>query len=121
MQDFPIRRNAGLLAAAMATQSAAAQLSAAMSTLTFALVTGVSRLLGLGPALTMVSSALTARVAGPMMDRVGRIPVLTVGYAAGAGGAGLLAVGSLRHWPVAALAGFVLFGVSAATAQLTRA
>jgi MFS family permease len=121
MQDFPIRRNAALLAAAMATQSAAAQLSAAMSTITFALVTGVSSLLGLGPALTMVSSALTAQAAGRMMDRGGRIPVLTAGYIAGAAGALLLAVGSAKHWPIAALAGFVLFGVAAATAQLTRA
>jgi hypothetical protein len=32
LQEFPIRRNSTLLAAAMATQSAAAQLSAAMST-----------------------------------------------------------------------------------------
>ena len=84
MQAFPIRRNATLLAAAMATQSAAAQLAAAMSTMTFALVIGSSSLLGLGPALTMVSSALTAQVAGRMMDRGGRIPVLASGYFAGA-------------------------------------
>src|SRR3954470_746149 len=121
MQEFPIRRNATLLAAAMATQSAAAQLSAAMSTLTFALVTGVSSLLGLGPALTMVASAITAQAAGRMMDRRGRIPVLAAGYVAGAVGAALLAVGSLRHSPFAALAGFVLFGVAVATSQLTRA
>src|SRR5689334_22522460 len=121
MQEFPIRRNAALLAGAMATQSAAAQLSAAMSTITFALVTGVSSLLGLGPALTMVSSALTAQAAGRLMDRTGRIPVLAGGYVAGATGAILLALGASKHWPVAALVGFVHFGVAAATAQLTRA
>jgi MFS family permease len=121
MEQFPIRRNATLLAGAMATQSAAAQLSAAMSTITFALVTGVSSLLGLGPALTMVSSALTAQAAGRLMDRTGRIPVLAGGYIAGAAGALLLALGVSRHWSIAALAGFVLFGVAAATAQLTRA
>jgi MFS family permease len=121
MQDFPIRRNAYLLAGAMATQSAAAQLAAAMSTITFALVTGISSLLGLGPALTMVSSALTAQVAGRMMDRGGRVPVLTAGYIAGATGALLLAFGTSNKWPVAALGGFVLFGVAAATSQLTRA
>src|ERR1043165_2642312 len=107
MQEFPIRRNATLLASAMATHSAAAQLSAAMSTLTFALVTGVSSLLGLGPALTLVSSALTAQVAGRRMDRAGRIPVLISGYIAGASGAMLLAIGSAKHWPIAAVAGFV--------------
>src|SRR3954471_119407 len=121
MHEFPIRRNATLLAAAMATQSAASQLAAAMSTITFALVTGVSSLLGLGPALTLVSSALTAQVAGRMMDRGGRIPVLAIGYVAGAAGALLLAFGTSNRWPLAALAGFVLFGVAAATSQLTRA
>lgn len=121
MQEFPIRRNATLLAAAVATHSAAAQLSAAMATLTFALVTGVTSLLGLGPAITMVAAAVTAQVAGRMMDRRGRIPILQVGYVAGATGAALLGIGSYRHWPVAALAGFVLFGVASATAQLTRA
>jgi MFS family permease len=121
MEEFPIRRNATLLAAAMATQSAAAQLSAAMSTITFALVTGVSSLLGLGPALTMVASALTAQAAGRLMDKRGRVPVLASGYVAGALGAALLAIGSLRHSPIAALAGFVLFGVAVATSQLTRA
>ena len=119
--EYPIRRNATLLAAAMATQSAASQLAAAMSTLTFALVTGVSSLLGLGPALTQVSAALTAQVAGRMMDRGGRIPVLATGYIAGATGALLLAIGTSKHWPALALAGFVMFGIAAATSQLTRA
>ena len=57
MPEFPIRRTAMLLAGAMAMQSAALQLSAAMSSLTFALVTGISGLLGLGPALTMIAAA----------------------------------------------------------------
>lgn len=109
-----------LLAGAMATQSAAMQLSAAMSSLTFALVTGISSLLGVGPALTMVAAALTAQPAGRMMDRVGRIPVLAGGFLAGALGATLLAVGSLWQSPVAALSGFVLFGVAGATASLAR-
>lgn len=121
MEQFPIRRNAMLLAGAMATQSAAMQLSAAMSSLTFALVTGISSLLGVGPALTMVAAALTAQPAGWMMDRVGRIPVLAGGFIAGAIGATLLAVGSLRQSPVTAVAGFVMLGVAGATAALARA
>jgi MFS family permease len=121
MQDFPIRRNATLIAAAMATQSAANQLSAAMSTITFALVTGVSSLLGVGPALTMVAAALTAQPAGRLMDRVGRVPVLTGGFLAGALGAALLGLGVMWHQPLVALPGFMLFGVAAATSQLARA
>jgi MFS family permease len=105
----------------MAMQSAALQLSAAMSSLTFALVTGVTGLLGLGPALTMIAAALTAQPAGRTMDRIGRIPVLSGGFLAGAIGTTLLAVGSFRHSPFAAVPGFILLGVAGATGSLTRA
>jgi MFS family permease len=121
VEVFPVRRNATLLAAAMAAQSAAAQLSAAMSTLTFALVTGKSNLLGVGPALTMVAAALVAQPAGRLMDRVGRIPVIATGFGAGAIGCAFLGIGALKESSALALAGFVLFGVAAATSQLTRA
>jgi MFS family permease len=119
--DFPVRRNSIILAGAMAMQSASLQLSAAMSSLTFALVTGVTGLLGLGPALTMTAAALTAQPAGRAMDRIGRIPVLASGYLIGAVGTVLLAVGSYRHSAIAALPGFVLLGVAGATGSLTRA
>jgi MFS family permease len=119
--EFPVRRNSVILAGAMAMQSASLQLSAAMSSLTFALVTGVTGLLGLGPALTMTAAALTAQPAGRAMDRSGRIPVLAAGYCIGAIGTLLLAVGSYRHSALAALPGFALLGVAGATGSLTRA
>lgn len=121
LSDLPIRRNASLLAGAMAMQSAALQLSAAMSSLTFALVTGVTSLLGLGPALTMIAAAISAQPAGRLMDRVGRIPVLAGGFLAGAIGTTLLGLGSYWRSPVAAVPGFVLLGVAGATGALTRA
>lgn len=121
MPEFPIRRNALLLAAAMAMQSAALQLSAAMSSLTFALVTGISDLLGLGPALTMIAAALTAQPAGRMMDRLGRVPVLVGGFFTGAVGTAFLGLGAFWHSPLAAIPGFVLLGVAGATGALTRA
>lgn len=121
MTEFPIRRNSALLAAAMAMQSAALQLSAAMSSLTFALVTGITSLLGLGPALTMISAAVAAQPAGRMMDRIGRIPVLAGGFVAGAAGTTLLALGSFWRSPAAAIPGFLLLGVAGATGALTRA
>jgi MFS family permease len=92
-----------------------------MSTITFALVTGISSLLGVGPALTMVASALTAQPAGRLMDRVGRVPVLAGGFLAGAAGAALLGLGVMWRQPLVALPGFMLFGVAAATSQLARA
>lgn len=121
LASLPIRRNASLLAGAMAMQSAALQLSAAMSSLTFALVTGLTGLLGLGPALTMIAAAISAQPAGRLMDRVGRIPVLAGGFLAGAIGATLLGLGSYWRSPVAAVPGFVLLGVAGATGALTRA
>ncbi len=74
--ELPIRRNTVLLAAAMAVNSAMLQLVAAVASLTFVLVSGVERLLGLGPAIFLVTAALTALPAGRAMDRDGRIPIL---------------------------------------------
>src|SRR5258708_15962474 len=56
--NLPIRRNTILLASAVAVNSATLQLVSAVSAITFALVTGATSLLGLGPALFLVSSAL---------------------------------------------------------------
>ena len=118
---FPIRRNATLLAGAMAMQSAALQLSAAMSSITFALVTGITSLLGVGPALTMVAAALSAQPAGRLMDRRGRIPILATGFLIGAIGTVLLGIGAYRQSPITAIPGFVLLGVAGAIGSLTRA
>ena len=58
-----------LLSAAMAVNSAVLQLVAAVSSLTFVLVTGFEALLGLGPAIFLTSSALSALPLGRAMDR----------------------------------------------------
>ena len=59
----------------MAVYSSVLQLVAAVSSLTFVLVTGVEGLLGLGPAIFLVASGLAAVPAGRLMDRIGRRPV----------------------------------------------
>jgi len=105
----------------MAMQSATLQLSAAMSSITFVLVTGITSLLGLGPALTMIAAAVTALPAGRLMDRVGRIPVLAGGFLAGASGTALLSLGAHTHSALAAIPGFILLGTAGATGQLARA
>ena len=87
-----VRRNTVLLAATMAVNSAVLQLVAAVSSLTFVLVTGVRGLLGLGPAIFLTSSGLTAVPAGRLMDRVGRTPVMSVGFVLGAAGCALTAL-----------------------------
>ena len=90
--DLPIRRNTVILSATMAVNSAVLQLTAAVSSLTFVLVTGVRGLLGLGPAIFLTSSGLTAVPAGRLMDRVGRTPVMTVGFALGSCGCAVTAL-----------------------------
>jgi MFS family permease len=120
MNGFPVRRNTALLSAAMAVNSASLQLVAAVSALTFALVTGVTSLLGLGPAVFLLAGALTALVAGRAMDRFGRVPVLAAGFAAGMTGSSLTALSVHLLSPPAAIAGFALIGASAATVALSR-
>jgi MFS family permease len=92
-----------------------------VSALTFALVTGVTSLLGLGPALFLVSSALTSFPAGRLMDRVGRVPVLAGGFAIGTLGALLTSLGAYLESAWIAVPGFILIGAAGATSQLARA
>jgi MFS family permease len=121
MNEFPIRRNTMLLAAAIAVNSVTLQLVSAVSAITFALVTGVSSLLGLGPALFLLSSAATSFPAGRLMDRVGRVPVLAAGFLLGAIGATLTSLGIRFASGWIAIPGLVLIGAAGATAQLARA
>src|SRR5438093_11883314 len=90
--DRAIRRNTLLLSATTAVNSVVLQLAAAVSSLTFVLVTGERGLLGLGPAIFLTSSGLTAIVARHAMDRFGRRPVLAAGFVTSATGCGLTAL-----------------------------
>ncbi len=118
--DRVIRRNTLLLAATLAVNSAVVQLVAAVSSLTFVLVTGVRGLLGLGPAIFLVAAAVTGAVAGRAMDHFGRRPVLIVGFLVGGSGCALTAVGTHFMSTTAVIAGFVLTGSSSASALLVR-
>ncbi|HKG09722.1 MAG TPA: MFS transporter [Gaiellaceae bacterium] len=118
--ELPVRRNTILLAATMAVFSAVVQLVAAVSSLTFVLVTGVEGLLGLGPAIFLTASALTAVPAGRAMDRVGRKPVISVGFVLAAFGCCLTALATQIGSTVAVIAGFALMGAAGAIALLIR-
>jgi MFS family permease len=118
--SLPIRRNTVLLAGVLAVNSAVLQLVAAVSSLTFVLVTGFEKLLGVGPAIFLASSALTAVPAGRLMDRLGRIPVITGGFALGAIGCWVTALGTATNAAVAVIAGFALIGSSSGIALLVR-
>lgn len=116
-----IRRNTLLLAATLAVNSAVLQLVAAISSLTFVLVTGVRGLLGLGPAIFLTSSGLTAVFAGRTMDKRGRIPVIACGYVLGAIGASITALATHTRSTPLVIAGFVLIGAATGISQLVRA
>jgi len=118
--DLPIRRNTVLLAAALAANSGMLQLSAAVASLTLVLVVDVEGLLGLGPAIVLAGGALAALPAGRAMDRVGRVPVLATGYAVGAAGCGLAAIGSATESALAVLAGLCGVGAASGVALLAR-
>ena len=116
-----VRRNTLLLSAAMAVTSATLQLVAAVATITFDLVIGIEGLLGLGPAIFLVSAALTTLPAGRAMDRVGRVPVLAVGSVAGIAGSLVTALGARTVSAWAVILGFVLVGAASGTILLSRA
>jgi MFS family permease len=120
MNDLPIARNTALLSAALAANSGMLQLQAAVASLTLVQILGIDGLLGLGPAIVLASGALAAPVAGRAMDRVGRVPVLAVGFVTGAVGGVFAAIGCAAEVAVLVLAGFVLVGVASGTALLAR-
>ncbi len=118
--NIPVRRNTILLAVAMAVYSSVLQLVAAVSSITFVLVTGVTGLLGLGPAIFLMSSALSAVPAGRLMDRIGRKPVIAGGYVAAAVGCSLTALATNLDSAPLVIVGFVLTGAANGTALLIR-
>lgn len=115
-----VRRNTLLLAATMAVYSVVLQLVAAVSSITFVLITGIEGLLGLGPAIFLVASALAAVPAGRAMDRLGRRPVIAGGYLAAAAGCALTAAATRLDSSVLVILGFALTGAANGIALLVR-
>jgi MFS family permease len=117
----PVKRNAFLLAGGLICNSGMFQLAAALSSLTLVAVTGVKGILGLGPAIFLASGAIAVGPAGRLTDRVGRMPVIRGGYAAGAVGCGVVAAGCAVPSAVLVAVGLSLLGGAGAIIQLTRA
>jgi MFS family permease len=118
--SLPIRRNTFILSATMAVNSAVLQLVAAVSSLTFVLVTGVKGLLGLGPAIFLVFSGLTAMPAGRLMDRIGRTPVMTGGFALATAGCCVTALATRTESTPLVILGFACIGAASGIALLIR-
>ena len=117
----PVKRNAFLLAGGLVCNSGMFQLAAALSSLTLVAVTGITGILGLGPAIFLVSGAIAVGPAGRLMDRVGRMPVIRGGFAAGAVGCGVVAAGCAVPSAALVAAGLSILGGAGAIIQLTRA
>jgi MFS family permease len=119
--DYPVRRNAFLLAAGLLCMSGMFQLAVAVATVTLVLVTGVEGILGLGPAIFLASSALSAGPGGRAMDRFGRMPVIRVGYAFGILGGVLTAAGCAADTWLLVVPGFMALGAASGIVLLSRA
>jgi MFS family permease len=116
-----VKRNAFLLAGGLVCNSGMFQLAAALSSLTLVAVTGIKGILGLGPAIFLASGAVAVGPAGRLMDRVGRMPVIRCGFAAGALGCGVVAAGCAVPSAVLVAVGLGILGGAGAIIQLTRA
>jgi MFS family permease len=118
--NLPIRRNTIILSATMAVNSAVLQLVAAVSSLTFVLVTGVRGLVGLGPAIFLTFSGVTAVPAGRLMDRIGRTPVMTGGFSLATFGCCVTALATRTDSTPLVILGFACIGAASGIALLIR-
>jgi MFS family permease len=116
-----VRRNTILLAATLTSLSGMVQLSVAVATVTLVLVTGIEGILGLGPAIFLLSASLAALPAGRLMDRRGRVPVLAAGCVSGILGCSLTALGCALDTWLLVIPGFALVGTASGTVLLARA
>jgi MFS family permease len=119
-ESLPIRRNTILLAGTMAMGSAMMQLAAAFATLTFVEVTGSTLILGLGPAIFLLSASVAAFPAGRAMDAFGRMPVIAAGFVGGACGTITVGIAARTGSIPLVILGFMLIGFSQASFGLSR-
>src|SRR5205085_1723522 len=116
-----VKRNAFLLAGGLICNSGMFQLAAALSSLTLVAVTGVTGILGLGPAIFLASGALAVGPAGRLMDRVGRMPVIRGGFVGGAVGCAVVSAGCRASSAALVCLGLALVGGAGSIALLSRA
>jgi MFS family permease len=115
-----IRRNTVLLALCLVTLSGVLQLAVAVATITLVLVTGVESILGLGPAIFLTAGALAALPAGRLMDRLGRVPVISGGFVVGMVGCVLTALGCVADSAPLVIVGFLGVGAMNGAVLLAR-
>jgi MFS family permease len=120
VSEYPVARNTVLLAGSLTCLSGMLQLGVAVATTSLVLVTGIEGILGLGPAIFLLSGALSAMPAGRLMDRVGRVPVLAGGFALGIAGCCLTALACSVESAPLLVTGFAAIGGAQGIALLAR-
>lgn len=114
-----IRRNTFVLAASMALSIAGLQLAGVVVPIVGESFLG-AELAGLPLAVIVVGSGLAAVPMGRFMDRRGRVPGISLGFAVGALGAVLLYVSVSQHSVPLLFVGLAAFGVSQGAVALSR-
>jgi MFS family permease len=117
----PIRRNSILLAGGLVCLSGMIQLAVALGTVTIVSVTGITSILGLGPAVFLIAGALAVGPAGRISDRVGRMPVIRFGFVLGIAGPTVTALGCWAVSGILVFVGLGLCGASQSIVLLSRA
>ena len=117
----PVRRNAILLAGGMVCLSGMIQLAVALGTVTIVAVTGITSILGLGPAVFLIAGAVAVGPAGRISDRVGRMPVIRGGFAFGIAGPAVVSLGCWVTSGALVFIGLGFCGASSAIVLLSRA
>lgn len=118
--DRVIRRNTLTLASALAIGWVVIQLQAALTTITTEILTGETWSAGVASALFSVTLGLIAIPAGRLMDRVGRGPVIVVGFVVAALAAAVLFVAVSTESLALFLGAMAVLGVGLGAASLAR-
>ena len=118
--SYPVRRNTFFLSVSLVLLSGVLQLAVAVATITLVLVTGIESILGLGPAIFLTAGALAALPAGRLMDRLGRVPVISGGFVVGMIGCVLTALGCVVESASLVILGFVGVGAMNGAVLLAR-
>jgi MFS family permease len=118
--SYPVRRNTALLGLSLVLLSGVLQLAVAVATITLVLVTGIESILGLGPAIFLTAGALAALPAGRLMDRYGRVPVISGGFVVGAVACVLTALGCVVSSATLVILGFLGVGAMNGAVLLAR-
>ncbi len=123
LMTSPLDRRRALMATLFAAQVSASTgftMSLAVGSIMAAAITGTNTWSGLPVAVGALGGALASWPLARLMDRVGRRPGLTLGYALAVGGAGLGMLAVLQRSFPLFLVGMALFGVANASNMLAR-